>query len=291
MGDKEDKDSENEIEKDINYNKEQDPFTKLLNRLKTDVLIIKHAIYDELFDKIVNEVVAKYKEKKLSDKLSLFLVTSGGDANIAIKIVNFLQSIYKNGYSQYVISRCKSAGTIICCGATDLVFVKYFGEIGPLDAQLLKKEDFKFQQQSSLNVFSCLQKLQTDLMIYFIRLVSTEYSPDRAIKMCDIMSKNMYEPICRQINPYQLGEISRAMEIAKKYCNIANSKYKILLDDGIEQLVNGYPNHGFVIDAKEALKSFKKEKIKEEDFLDYQEILNIINNIKEEMVLFYGYDK
>ena len=114
------------------------PAEEKLKQLNTDILIIKDDIEENLLKQIVNDVECKKKK----DKLSLFLITNGGDGDTAFKIARYLQFKYKDGYEQYIIDRCKSAGTLISCGANKILFISPFGELGPLDLQLINIKDF-----------------------------------------------------------------------------------------------------------------------------------------------------
>ena len=54
---------------------------EVLKKLNTDILIIKDNIEESLLLNIVKEIESKRKK----DKLSLFLITNGGDGDIAFR--------------------------------------------------------------------------------------------------------------------------------------------------------------------------------------------------------------
>ena len=76
--------------------------------------------------------------KRKEKNVLFFLMTLGGDAHAAYRIARCIGHYYKR-FSIIVTNVCKSAGTLLCLGANELV-VSEGGELGPLDVQL-KKED------------------------------------------------------------------------------------------------------------------------------------------------------
>lgn len=69
-------------------------------------------------------------------RVLLYLTTFGGSANAAYRIARRLQRDYKT-VAVIVNSFCKSAGTLLCLGAHELI-LSVDGELGPLDVQMLK---------------------------------------------------------------------------------------------------------------------------------------------------------
>lgn len=88
----------------------------------------------ELF---INTIIGKNNKK---DNCLLFLTTYGGNPDFAYKIAAVLKNAYKT-YSVVICGYCKSAGTLICLGAKKLFFSDK-GEIGPLDIQTKKQNNF-----------------------------------------------------------------------------------------------------------------------------------------------------
>jgi ClpP class serine protease len=79
----------------------------------------------------------------------LFMATHGGDPSAAYRIARAIQHAYKTReqdptkrgqFSIAVDTVCKSAGTLICLGATQL-FMTDDAELGPIDVQLRKPEE------------------------------------------------------------------------------------------------------------------------------------------------------
>ena len=257
-----------------------------LKQLNTDILIIKDDIEEGLLLNIVKEI----ENRRKKDKLSLFLITNGGDGNVAFKIARYLQFKYKDGYEQYVIDRCKSAGTLICCGAKKIFFVYPFGELGPLDLQLINIKDFDISQKSVLDIFQCLDKIQQDMCIIYTQGFSVFkrncFSTEKSLSICRDIVKTIYEPICNKLDPYQIGEYNRKINISLKYMQMMNNKSDNLKDSG--KLINGYPSHSFVIDYEEAKNLFKNvEEYTSKEIIDF--VIELCNN-KQKEFYFYSYD-
>ena len=94
-------------------------------------------------------------------KASLVLTTNGGDANEAYRLARFFQESYGQlgGFRVVVLGPCKSAGTLVAVGATELAMGP-LGELGPLDVQLAKQDEIAIQS-SGLNTLGALATLQS----------------------------------------------------------------------------------------------------------------------------------
>ena len=64
-------------------------------------------------------------------------------------------------------------------------------------------------------------------------------------------------PVVSQIDPMHVGEVSRAMKVAKEYGDRLSKDTKNLQSEALEKLINHYPSHSFVIDREEAKELFK----------------------------------
>ena len=191
-------------------------------------------------------------------KAGVILTTYGGSPDAAYRIARFVQ----DNYSQFrllIAGPCKSSGTLVATGADELAF-SITGEIGPLDIQLAKPDEIG-------NLSSGLDALRayTDLSDYcyntFERylletlnrsqgLISTKTAAEFA---CNLIA-HLVPPIASQIDPYRLAEVGRAMSVAMDYgYRLDRGNLRLF---GLDRLVNRYPSHGFVIDAKEATEIF-----------------------------------
>ncbi len=193
-------------------------------------------------------------------KVNLVLSTFGGDPDAGFRIARCLQHYFTDGITLFVPHYCKSAGTLIAIGASELVLSDR-GELGPLDVQLVKSDEM-FERSSGMDIIQGFNVLTTQAYDMFNTItvnlkVQSRLSTKLASEAASQIVVGAFSPIFSQIDPLRLGEIQRATEIAFTYGNLLKEKFANLQDNGVRQLVAGYPSHGFVIDRKEASKIFK----------------------------------
>ncbi|MDI9349032.1 MAG: hypothetical protein QM537_03400 [Candidatus Symbiobacter sp.] len=212
-----------------------------------------------LFNLITREILS---QPNINKNVLMCIRTNGGDPNYAYKIGKFLQSTY-NKFEIYIPKECKSAGTLLACASDRIVF-GVFGELGPLDVQLRRRDEL-FEQRSGLITQDAMKKLKDyslELLEHFMfgikvhgrRNISLKMASDIALKFSSDAMKTLYE----KINIESLGEDERNLRVATEYCKILERKYNNLNDDSIEKLVHHYPAHDFVIDIDEARLLFKR---------------------------------
>lgn len=231
--------------------------TQLVLAANTDILLFNSPIERPGDRRFISDCLAR----KFRPNLLLILLTSGGDPDAAYRISRTLQNHYEN-FVCCIPSMCKSAGTLILLGASELVFTEC-GEIGPLDIQLAKKDDL-WGQESGLTTMTALTALHESAQDAFDHfLVSlTVHSGGRittrtASEVAAKLTEALYSPISAQIDPIHMGEVNRSMAIAEHYGKRLVSKWKNCELDTLKTLISGYPSHGFVIDSAEASKLFK----------------------------------
>lgn len=217
-------------------------------------------------------------DHKLHNKVSLILITFGGDPNAGFRIARALQHHYED-ISIMIPSACKSAGTLVCTGANNLI-ISDTGELGPLDIQMNKSTEL-FENTSGLDLpqaFSALEiNVKDTLKNTLIDMrMGGKLSTKIAAEIATTLVTGIYAPIYAQIDPLRLGEMHRATMIAHKYGSMLAEKGKNINLQEINSLLLSYPSHGFVIDRKEARNLFKNVKAPDE-----QELLtlNDVNNI------------
>lgn len=207
-----------------------------------------------------NEItqIGKSTNKK---RACLILLTPGGDPDAGYRIARALQHYYEDGFSVLIPSYCKSAGTLICIGANELI-VGDKGELGPLDIQLHKSTELG-EKTSGLDLPQALEALRTEAGKIFretlldVRM-GGRISTKLATEVATNLSSNLLSPIYSQIDPIRMGEIQRANFIAYEYGTRLNDKYKILKTGALGKLLLSYSSHGFVIDRKELKDLFTK---------------------------------
>lgn len=207
------------------------------------------------FIKIVDEV-------KTSKECILLLVTSGGDPDAAFKISRYLQDKYEK-FSVLVSGLCKSAGTLVCIGAHEIIFTPY-GELGPLDIQI-SKEDKISGQESGLNISEALITLEENARVTFNKLIGDIIQSSNGIISFPTASKSatdflsaLYAPIFSRIDPEEVGNRARAMRIGTDYGRRLDARSNNLNPNAraLEILADTYSSHGFVIDQAEASELF-----------------------------------
>ena len=182
----------------------------------------------------------------------LILTTFGGDPDAAYLMARFLRDSHPNGFTVFIPGRCKSAGTLLALGAREIVMGSR-GELGPLDIQVSEKDE-PFRLASGLELFTTLNSLAqntfTTFETYLLQLIgrsASQISMKAAAKIATELTVGIMSPISQQIDPLQLGRRERALNIAKAYAERLD-----VPRDVVAKLATGYPDHGFVIDLKEA---------------------------------------
>jgi Serine dehydrogenase proteinase len=188
----------------------------------------------------------------------VFLTTLGGDAHSAYRMIRALRRRYER-VTLYVVSVCKSAGTLLAIGSHDLV-MDFTGELGPLDVQLNKPDEL-MPSSSGLDIFQALVVInQTSFdifqrcMLSLIENSGGRISTKTAAELASDFAIGTINPITAQLDPHRLGEVQRAIRIAEEYADKLGPSN--LRDDAISTLVQRYPSHGFVIDFEEASRLF-----------------------------------
>jgi hypothetical protein len=223
-----------------------------------DYLLINGDMSERMFAAVMKTVPPNRKNKKLL----LILITYGGLANPTYRTARLLQSFYDEVHA-FIPSYCKSAGTLLICSAHTLI-LSPFGEIGPLDVQLIQKDEI-FGRRSGLTTRSALLDLKAhafDLFEHFMfEIVGASQGAASFRLASDISARatsNLMSKIYEQINPDALGQDFRDLNVAAKYGERLNMKHHNLKNDGIKRLVYEYPSHDFVIDLEEAREIFDR---------------------------------
>ena len=209
----------------------------------------------------LREEVIKYKDAgKTMDELDFILESPGGSADEAYKIIRTLR---KNFTTVNIIIPfwAKSAATLLSLGGNCIVLDEY-SELGPLDVQLVKqREDSPIvDRESALNDEYSLKRIEMRSLELFQTMFAVVYENDNipinkaelSKQIFDYLS-DFYKPLMKQINPYQLGDKKRKLEIGEKYADKILSLYHPQLskdrkDYLVDYFINGCPDHGYVID-------------------------------------------
>ncbi len=216
-----------------------------------DLLVFNGPIDQTGFDMVIEQT-----SKPTSEAVMMVLTTLGGDADAAYRIAKLLCRRYRS-FKVLVPSACKSAGTLLALGASELIMTDT-GELGPLDVQIRKRDEL-LMRESGLEMVQGLQQL-TDESINAFRKTFIEVAGGTGLstRLCaDIAAKvigSLYGNIFQQIDPIRLGSVTRANAIAMHYGQLLGSKN--LKQESLGRLVLGYPSHDFVIDRSQAEQLF-----------------------------------
>jgi hypothetical protein len=222
-----------------------------------DLYIFSGDITDETADQFVALLAATIPRRPTA---AVFLTTFGGDPDAAFRIGKALRHYYTS-VRLLLAGSCKSAGTLIALGANHLAFAST-GELGPLDIQLSKPDELMLRG-SGLDVLESLSMVTdsafSSFETFFINLVSRSggrVSTKTAADVAGRLAARLFEPVMAQIDPLRLGEVKRAIAIARAYGERLSAGTNNLKPATLDTLIEGYPSHGFVIDVDEAHKLF-----------------------------------
>lgn len=147
--------------------------------------------------------------------------------------------------------------------AADNIAMSEEAELGPLDVQLARRDEID-ERDSGLVIDEALDCLEQHAFAFFdafMRQIKDGTHGLVTLKMASEISANvtkgLFEPIYRQIDPQKIGEIARSMAVGRAYAQRLNMRPRNLKLNALENLLMGYPSHGFVIDRAEAQHLFK----------------------------------
>lgn len=235
----------------------------LADDLDADIFLFNYEILPPVDFAFMGAVASRERRKNVI----LILVTEGGNADSAFRMMRFLQSSYQR-VTALVPGWCKSAGTLMAIGAHELLMGN-LGELGPLDVQIVKADEMD-EQKSGLVAEAAFEKMQQEAYKFFIGFVRDIGASEYRVTLktaSDIAAKltiGVVQPIFDKLEPVTIGEDFRSNRLAQAYAERLNMHSKNLRRDrqldALENLLSGYPSHGFVIDFKEAQALFRNVK-------------------------------
>lgn len=221
-----------------------------------DIILFNGYIDHNTAKELIDIVECKQKSKECL----LILVTLGGNPDVAYKMGKFIQTRFDK-FTLLVSGLCKSAGTLLATAAEKLVF-DTFGELGPLDVQIIK-EDRTQQIESSLNIGESLDTLRqravdahSSLVFEILYQYGVNVSPNTALHAATELIGSLYGPVFSQIDPSEVGSRARDMRISEQYALRLRTKWQNLEPKTCIELSRKYPSHSFVIDYSEACNLF-----------------------------------
>lgn len=226
-----------------------------------DIYLYSAPIDDTGFSALTAEI-AKQRNESQRPNCLLILTTDGGLANSAYQIARILQNTYAN-FILYTPRYCKSAGTIIALGA-HCIIMDVFSELGPLDVQLLNKDEIGNRKSGLLSraafdslsdeAFQMFSKSMMGIKTSSGGLISFKLAADISWRL----TAELMAPIFAQINPDVLGSDHRDLSVATSY---GERLARISLNPkarAVHKLVTDYPSHDFIIDREEAATLFNR---------------------------------
>ena len=223
-----------------------------------DYYFVSHPVSRDLHRVLSLQIDAHKKHSKAT----VFLNTYGGDPDGAFRIARCLRHHYKDKGSLRIAipNWCKSAGTLVAI-AGDELGIGDFGELGPLDIQVLKGSELQ-EQSSGLDITEAMGALTEHIKESFHLVLketrnlglSTKLSAEFAAQV----SAAIATPLFSQLDPLRFGELQRLTRIADEYGKRLNSYGLNLKPGALDRLIHKYPSHNFVIDRKEAKELFER---------------------------------
>jgi hypothetical protein len=249
---------------------------------KADIYIISGGLYKPVDERLINCV----KQNKSQLNAILLLTTFGGDADVAYRIARCFQKAYSEGvFTIFVSGVCKSAGTLVTIGASELVMTDC-AELGPLDVQLGKPDELGeyISGLTPVHALDFLKERTFELFEHsFLSLlgksgyqITTKTAAEIATKLTD----GVFHPVYAQLDPLKLGEYHRNMKIAAEYGKRLLATGNLKSEDSLIKLTHGYPSHGFVIDKQEAEELYNKIRQPNDNEIEMAERLKPVINVE-----------
>jgi hypothetical protein len=193
-------------------------------------------------------------------EIDVIINSPGGLADDAYRIIRTFRKNFER-VNIIVPLWAKSAATLLSLGGSKIVLDE-FGEFGPLDAQLAKVRDDspEIERESALNDEHSLRRIETRFKemfeTIFVRLYEHKKINIPKAELSHQLFENLskfYEPLLQQIDPYKLGDKRRKLDIGGQYALRILLQFGSVKDQNhirllVDFLVDGCPDHGYVID-------------------------------------------
>jgi serine dehydrogenase proteinase len=189
------------------------------------------------------------------EPIALLIDSYGGNADPAFEFATLLQK-YCGGFIAIVPRHAKSAATLLAMGAEAIIFSD-FGELGPLDMQILDPE--REDRQSVLDDVQALERLNAfvlsaiDETMFLLKQRSRMKIATLMPHVREIVT-GMTRPLFEKIDVVKYTRMSRLLKVAEEYA------IRLLAPKaGLEQataiashMAEKYPVHEFIIYPDEA---------------------------------------
>lgn len=184
----------------------------------------------------------------------LVIDSGGGYAQAAFQIANLFRR-HAGGFVAVVPRYAKSAATLLTLGA-DEILMGEDAELGPLDAQLWDPD--REEPGSALDEVQALERLHTvaleqlDQTMILLQM-RTPKKTEILLPIASKFSTDMMVPLLDKVDTVHYARQARVLKVAEDYAvRLLHGNYGEDAKTIADKLVNGYPEHGFVIDRDEA---------------------------------------
>jgi hypothetical protein len=212
--------------------------------------------WDILGDMVVSALrTARKMGLQRGQRVALLIDSRGGLARIAYEIAMLFRR-HCGGFIAIVPRIAKSAATLLALGADEIILGEY-GELGPLDVQVLDPE--REERISGLDEVHSLERLNAFAMTALDKamILFANRTGMKAKTLLPHVSRfvaDLTGPLFGHIDVVHYTQMSRALKEGEEYARrLLRRQYGT--DDAnaiARQLVENYPEHGFIIDQDEA---------------------------------------
>jgi len=186
-----------------------------------------------------------------SKKVDLLLVSQGGEAIVAWRIINLLRERFEE-VDVLIPYVAQSAATVLSFGA-DHIVMHPFSCLGPIDPQItIQSDNFQLPPKtfSVEDIQAYLEFVKKDLGIIDSKIDAADSDSSR-------FNSNVLDYLAKELNPTQIGVVKKSMKLSEGLAE------KLLLlhmtnreqVDSIVKKFNAMTHHGYTIGRKEAKES------------------------------------
>lgn len=171
--------------------------SKLLVYITGDKPGMETQISEEVHDHFVNHL----DKFNLPNKITLYLYTRGGNTMAAWALINLLKQ-FCNEYEVIVPSKARSAGTLICLGANNIIMTKQ-ATLGPIDPTLnshINPQNPSFPQNPQARVPISVESIKG-----YFDYAKTDLNIHSETELAQIFTS-----ISQQIHPVVIGNAFRS---------------------------------------------------------------------------------
>lgn len=248
--------------------------SKLLVYITSDRPGFEASIAQDVIDKFINQL----DKIGVTEKISLYLYTRGGDTAAAWNIINLLRQ-YCDTLQVVIPHKAHSAGTLISIGANSIIMTKQ-ATLGPIDPSVNTPLNPPIPNAPPQNNYP----VSVEAVKGYLAFAKEELAIKDDMALSNIMTK-----LSEYVHPLVLGQVYRAraqikMLAEKLLTNQVTDSAKI--KDIIAFLCSDSGSHDYTINRREAKNSLGLNIEKPDDEM-YNIIKEIYDNISDELGLVY----